>query len=146
MARVLVEYQCDPRLALRYVRSFPQRLTSELLAALDELMTFAGNVQANRYTAHADPTPPKGSTYERTFKTKAASHTRRLSERLPVIEGEWYLSEEEAPWGEYVLGHAADQAKIHQGRWKSLERVEREVRKVAPGVVQQHVESIEGPP
>ncbi|GIK36566.1 MAG: hypothetical protein BroJett011_03990 [Chloroflexota bacterium] len=143
--RVKIEYSVDVREMFSFVRAYPQRLTDVLLDALDELMEAAELIQVKKYTATTDPAPPAGSEYERTFTLQRASQTRRIHETLPNIEGEWYLAEEEAPYGKYVVGPWADQAKIHRRRWKSTGQVEKQIKQIAPGLIQQKVDSIEGP-
>ncbi len=111
----------------------------KLNAGVDDVLVFAGLVQAESYLSTSMPALPPGSEYERTFTLREASKSRRTGEHLPDIGGEWYIDEGIAPYGEDVIGPRAKQKPIHQGRWKSQEDIEAAVKAKAPEIIQEHL-------
>ena len=116
-----------------------RRIERGLNGAVDDLLTFAGLVQAEGYLSTSMPALPPGSTYERTFTLREASKARRTGTRLPDISGEWYIDEGIAPYGEGVIGPRAKQKSIHKGRWKSQEDIEAAVKAKAPEIIGEHL-------
>ena len=121
------------------IKKETRRVTAKLNAARDEILEFAGQVQVRSYTASANPAPPPESTYTRTFDLQGAFRTKVTSTELPTIGGVWYIDEAIVGYAPYVVGRKAQQAKIHRGRWKSVEEVTAIVKGRAPVIIKKHI-------
>jgi hypothetical protein len=139
LSAVTVTYEIPMGLVRAEIVEQLKHIEAGLNDAVDELLDLAANTQILKYSASAFPAPPPSSTYSRTYTLQGASETRRTSTRLPVISGEWSANEAKAKHAKYVLGKRAQQAKIHRGRWKSTEEVEREIKQAAPAIVQRNL-------
>lgn len=139
MSGIIVTYEIPENQVRTVIQDEMRGIERGLNEAVDELLQMTAQAQALSYTATANPAPPSGSTYRRTFDLREASETQKLSSRLPVVSGEWIANEAKARYAKYVIGSLADQARIHQGRWKSLEEVTQEINEKAPDVVKKHV-------
>lgn len=137
MNGVIVTYEIPEGQIRAITQAEAQALEKELNEATDELLKLIA--QAHFYTATGNPSQPAGSTYNRTFDLRDAGETKIISSRLPVISGQWQVNESKARYARYVIGSRADQAAIHQGRWKSLEEVTQEINEKAPDVVKKHI-------
>lgn len=87
------------------------KTVERLMDKLEELTSIT------KYTQTAHPRKPEGSTYHRTFQLQRSSQKQIVRNTLPV-EGLW---EAKAKYASRVIGFAADQAPIHQGRWRIFE-------------------------
>lgn len=119
------------------IQAEERRIEILLVDGVDDVLDFAGQVQAESYTATGNPPQPPGSTYQRTFDLARSSKKHLTRRKLPIIAGEWYSDPGVASYNEYVIGPRSRQAAIHQGRWKSEEDVEREVSKNAARIIQE---------
>jgi hypothetical protein len=139
MASVTVTYQIPMAQVGQTIAQQVRHIEAGLNAAVDELLGEVEQAQILSYTASGNPSQPAGTRYTRTFTLQGASKTRRTSTRLPVISGEWVADEGVARYAGYVIGSRADQARIHRGRWKSTEEVEREIKQAAPAIVERNL-------
>lgn len=139
MSGVTVTYKIPMGQVKSTIAEQVRRIETGLNRAVDELLELTANTQILKYSASAFPTPPPGSTYTRTFTLQSASETRRTSTKLPVISGEWSANEGKAKHARFVLGKRSQQARIHRGRWKSQEEVEKEVKGAAQAIIKKHV-------
>lgn len=114
-------------------------IEANLNTAVDKILDLVENSQIKSYTAGGNPTRPSGSTYVRTFTLQAASEKERTGSKLPDISGVWRANEGKARYAPYVLGSRAEQAPVHQGRWKALEDVIAEVEEKAPGIIREQL-------
>lgn len=139
MSGVAVTYKIPMVEVQRAITKEVSRVEAKLNAARDEILEFAGQVQILKYTASAFPAPPPGSTYTRTFALQNAFETRVTSTKLPTISGEYSVNEAKAKHASFVVGKKSQQAKMHRGRWKSQEEVEKEVKGAAQVIIKKHV-------
>ena len=139
MAMPVIVYEIPMNQVRAEIEAGQRRIERDLNAAVGDLLIFAGLVQAESYLSTSMPALPPGSIYERTFTLREASKTRRTGTHLPDISGEWYIDEGIAPYGEDVIGPRAKQKPIHQGRWKSQEDIEAEVKAKAPEIIQENL-------
>lgn len=119
-----------------------KRIEVGLDKAMDRLLEQTEQAQVLTYTRTAHPTPPPGSTYERTFTLRRASKKRRPGRTLRNMVGEWYIDESIADYGPYVIGSEAEQAEIHRGRWKGTEDVEQELEQAAPAIIEEELKGV----
>lgn len=112
---------------------------ARLVEARDKILDFIEQYQIKSYTANSNPALPPGSNYQRTFNLAGASEIEKISGKLPNISGVWRVDENRADYAEHVLGTRQQQAKIHRGRWKSLEEVERAAQEKGSQIVQEQL-------
>jgi hypothetical protein len=91
--------------------------------------------QIQSYLSGSMPAPPPGSTYKRTFTLRGSSRRKVKRVTSRVIDAEWFTNLDYAP---FVIGELADQAKVHQGRWKSLEEVVKKVEGKIPDIYEEN--------
>ena len=142
MAIPIIVYEIPQGQVRAEIEAQQRRIERGLNGAVDDLLTFAGLVQAESYLSTSMPALPPGSAYERTFTLRDASKTRRTGTHLPDISGEWYIDEGIAPYGEDVIGPRAKQKPIHKGRWKSQEDIESAVKAKAPEIIGEHLRKL----
>lgn len=118
------------------------QIQSQLNAAVDEILEFIPTVQIQDYSATAHPSLRRRQKYVRTFNLRDSSKTERISTNLPEISGRWFVDETIAPYGVWVLGLPSEQAKAHRGRWKSKTNVENQTKKIAPLIIEKHLEKL----
>jgi hypothetical protein len=107
------------------------RIDKRLSEVLNDILDAAEQVQIKKYTQDANPAKPAGSPYIRTFKLRESSYRIRTGK----FSAELATDPDIAPYARFVVGPQALQAPIHRGRWKSTEEVIREVRKIAPKII-----------
>ena len=109
--------------------------------------------QIQGYTLNSMPDPPskagakkrgKGgrfvkadrvfSTYRRTFDLRRSSRRQINSVTNFGVEAKWHTELDYAP---FVLGTKSQQAKIHEGRWKSTEEVSAAVEKKTDAIYEE---------
>jgi hypothetical protein len=139
MNGVIVEYKIPMGQVNSAIKKSIQRVTAKLNAARDEILEFAGTVQVKSYTASSNPAPPPASTYTRTFALQSAFKTQVTSTQLPTISGEWSVDETIANYAPFVVGRKSQQAKIHRGRWKSVEETTAIVKGRAQVIIKKHL-------
>ena len=137
MAIVAITYTVPANHVRAAIEEEERRLERQLNEARDDILKFIENAQIKAYTSSANPSLPPGSRYVRTFNLRDASETERTGTQLPNISGEWRVNLSKARYGAEVLGSRGEQARIHRGRWKSREQVEREAQAAAPGIVEE---------
>ena len=135
----IIEWSIPQGQLQREIKEQERHIEAGLNRAVDRLLVFTGAEQATSYTASSNPAPPPGTRYVRSFTLARASQIARTSHTLPVISGVWSIDEGQAPYGEYVLGTRAQQARVHRGRWKDQKQVEKMIKELAPLVVAQEI-------
>lgn len=138
MSGVFYEYKIPMGQVQADIAQQTRRIEAGLNKSVDELLNLAADTQILAYSATSNPAPPPASTYTRTFTLQSASETRRTSTKLPKISGVWSANEDIAKAARYVIGKRAQQAKIHRGRWKSIEEVTAIVQKAAPEILERN--------
>ena len=137
MALPIIIYEVPQNQVRATLDEEKRHLERQLNEARDDILKFIEAAQIKAYTSSANPSLPPGSRYERTFNLRDASETERTGTQLPDISGEWRANLSKARYGAEVLGSRGEQARIHRGRWKSREQVEREAQAAAPGIVEE---------
>ncbi len=123
-----VRIELDPVHIGNLVRKFPQETEEALHKWRDRLLTRIELIQIKKYTSSLFPGRLR---YERTFRLRQSSRTRRTGNKLPDIGGVWWADEAIAPHAEHVIGPASQQARIHRGRWLSLDEISAEAEQIA---------------
>jgi len=99
----------------RLLKELPRDAMLASSDAVEVGMKAMAEFQVESYGGNSRPPKPEGSTYIRTFELKDSS-TRDI-EKLTLREviGLWRTG---AAYASFVVGEQADQAGVHQGRWR----------------------------